>query len=58
VNVDEPDEHTATTGRTVTREAIEAARLKPGEGVRDRQREAERRATVYPGVTGGGTQSQ
>jgi hypothetical protein len=24
--------------------------------VRDRQREAERRASVYPGVTGGGAQ--
>lgn len=58
INVDEPADHVTTgadiSARTVTPEAIEAAKLKPGEGVRDRQREQERRVNVYPGITGGG----
>ena len=53
LDVDEPYEHMADTARA-PREAVEAAKLKPGEGVRDRQRENERRAGVYPGITGGG----
>jgi hypothetical protein len=57
LDVDEPDQHVGQgfgAGKTVTPEAVEAAKLKPGEGVRDRQKASERRAAVYPGITGGG----
>jgi hypothetical protein len=47
------DEDSAET-RATTPEALEAARTKPGESLRDRQRQQERRASVYPGITGGG----
>jgi uncharacterized membrane protein len=54
VSIDEPDEQAgASIGeRKLTPEAIEAAKLKPGEGVRDKQRQSERRVDIYPGVTG------
>jgi hypothetical protein len=54
MNVHEDYETQDTTAPRLTPEAVEAAKLKPGEGVRDRQRENERRVGVYPGVTGGG----
>jgi hypothetical protein len=54
IDIHEQYEHADTAGRRLTPEAIEAAKLKPGEGVRDRQREHERRVNVYPGFTGSG----
>jgi hypothetical protein len=48
---------TETPIRPLTPEAVEAARLKPGEGVRDKQRDRERRVNVYPGFTGMGPTS-
>ena len=60
VDVDEPGEHAAATSgmpaRRLTPEAVEAAKLTEGTGVRDRQRERERRVNVFPGVTGGATE--
>jgi hypothetical protein len=57
LDVDEPYEHVAASGAQLTPGAIEAAKLKPGEGLRDRQRESERRVGVYPGITGSGPTS-
>jgi hypothetical protein len=53
IRIDDADDRPATR-RLATPEALQAAKLKPGEGVRDRQRENERRSSVYPGVTGSG----
>jgi hypothetical protein len=41
--------------RPLTPEAVEAARLKPGESLFDRERERERprRSRIFPGITGG-----
>lgn len=44
-----------TPVRPLTQSDVAAARLKPGESLRDQQRERERRSSVYPGVTGMGT---
>ena len=58
INVHEGDEYVGTsTTPKLTPSAVEAAKLKPGEGVRDRQRQNERRVSVYPGVTGSGPTS-
>jgi hypothetical protein len=46
IDVHESDEHTAAATPRLTPEAVEAAKLKPGEGLRDRQRENERRVNV------------
>jgi hypothetical protein len=57
VQIDERDEKAGSStspAPRLTPDAIEAAKLKPGEGVRDRQKLGERRAAVYPGITGGG----
>ena len=57
IDVDEPGEQGDTSTmarRRLTPEAIEAAKLTEGTSVRDRQRERERRVSVYPGITGGG----
>lgn len=60
-NVDDNVTGTATTGgseirqREMTPELLEAYKLKPGEGLRDRQRAAERRVSVFPGITGSGS---
>jgi hypothetical protein len=56
IRIDETDEQVkdSATSPRLTADAVEAAKLKPGEGVRDRQKATERRAAVYPGVTGGG----
>jgi uncharacterized membrane protein len=57
VKVDEPEDMAETKSQPwkITSESVKAARLKPGEGVRDRQRDHERRVGIYPGITGGGT---
>lgn len=57
INVHERDDYADTSAPTLTPRAVEAAKLKPGEGVRDRQRENERRVSVYPGFTGSGPTS-
>jgi hypothetical protein len=57
VSVDEPGEHVAGSEmphRRLTPEAVEAAKLHEGEGVRDRQRAHERRVGIFPGITGSG----
>ena len=56
IDVHEEYEHTTADTSTphLTPEAVEAAKLKPGEGLRDRQRQHERRVNVYPGITGSG----
>jgi hypothetical protein len=70
IDVDEPDERldatatssTTSTGETrfppLSPEAVEAARLKPGEGMVDKYvRGGNRRVNVYPGFTGMGPAS-
>lgn len=70
IDVDEPAEHLGSHSRVpvpsntsvppstgLTPGAVEAAKLRPGEGVRDRQRERERRVNVFPGFTGDGSVS-
>ena len=65
IEVDEPSEDVVTTASTgdqfrpLSRESIESARLKPGEGMVDRfVREGGRRVNVYPGFTGMGPASR
>ena len=62
LDVDEPVEHVDVTGnetrvRPLSADAVDAVRLKPGEGLRDKQRDRERRVGVYPGFTGMGPAS-
>jgi hypothetical protein len=64
LDVDEPTERVdmpTASGETPIRplspEAIEAVRLKPGEGVMDKVRQRERRSSIYPGFTGMGPSS-
>jgi hypothetical protein len=54
INIHETEQPADTATSRSRQGAVEAAKLKPGEGVRDRQRENERRVSVYPGITGGG----
>jgi len=44
----------STSFRPVTREGIEAAKLRPGESLMDQERARTRRAQVFPGITGAG----
>jgi len=57
VDVDEPAENTNATRPigTVTNADVRAARLDESSSLVARQKERERRVTVYPGVTGGGS---
>jgi len=40
--------------RPLTPEAVEAARLKPGESLAERERSRGRTSRVFPGITGAG----
>jgi hypothetical protein len=64
LDVDEPGEDVVSTGtvgdqfRPLSPEALEAVRLKPGEGMVDKYvRGTGRRVNVYPGFTGMGPAS-
>jgi hypothetical protein len=56
IDVNDPDENleSGEIHRKVTPEAVKAARLTPDSSVREKQRERERRVSVYPGITGSG----
>jgi hypothetical protein len=62
IDVDEPDERvmpqpsTGSSGqiRPLSGNRAEAIRMKPGDSVREKQKQRERRTSVYPGITGGG----
>lgn len=63
ISVDEPSEHVSqgssiSSTPHVTSEAVEAARLKEGDSLRDRQRARERRVGVFPGITGSGAPTE
>jgi hypothetical protein len=64
IDVDQPEEQIplgettpgrVTPVRPLSPETVESVRQKTGDSLVERQRDRERRAYVYPGITGGGT---